>query len=195
MKKKIIATFICVIFMCGSFAAGVKYSDYKSDGKSMENTAISLVRSFGWDIDDTEEISEIQETAFSFYQMYKHWTGGYGQELSGGNIDGIAPYFAADNTSGMNMSENVYCYIIPLSYEMPEGAQLQAIIAFHAGRICMSAVHADFSALIDKILEIEKEKKASGEEYEDITPVTWPLNIKQDVIEDWKVKFSDTFVK
>ena len=59
----------------------------------------------------------------------------------------------------------------------------------------MSAVHADFSALIDKILEIEKEKKASGEEYEDITPVTWPLNIKQDVIEDWKVKFSDTFVK
>ena len=161
----------------------------------MENTAISLVRSFGWDIDDTEEISEIQETAFSFYQMYKHWTGGYGQELSGGNIDGIAPYFAADDTSGMNMPENVYCYIIPLSYEMQEGAQLQAIIAFHAGRICMSAVHADFSALIDKILEIEKEKKASGEEYEDITPVTWPLNIKQDVIEDWKVKFSDTFVK
>ena len=195
MKKKIIATFICVIFMCGSFAAGVKYSDYKSDGKSMENTAISLVRSFGWDIDDTEEISEIQETAFSFYQMYKHWTGGYDQELSGGNIEGIYPYFAAGDTSDMNMSKNVYYYIIPLSYKMPEGTKLQAIIAFHDGRICMSAIHADFSALIDKILEIEEEKKASGEDYEDITPVTWPLNVEQNIIGDWKVKFSEAFVQ
>ncbi len=181
--------------MFGSFAAGMKFNEYKSDEKPMENTAISLVRSFGWDIDDTEEISEMQDTAFNFYQMYKHWTGGYDQELSGGNIDGIDPYFAADDTSDINMSENVYCYIIPLSYEMPEGTQLQAIIVFNAGRICMSAIHADFSALIDKILEIEEEKKASGEEYEDITPVTWPLNVRQNIIEDWKVKFSKIIIQ
>lgn len=181
--------------MFGSFAAGMKFNEYKSDEKPMENTAISLVRSFGWDIDDTEEISEMQDTEFNFYQMYKHWTGGYDQELSGGNIDGIDPYFAADDTSDMNMSENVYYYIIPLSYEMPEGTQLQAIIAFHAGRICMSAIHADFSVLIDKILEIEEEKKASGEEYEDITPVTWPLNVRQNIIEDWKVKFSKIIIQ
>ena len=191
MKKKIIAAFICVTFMCASFAAGMKFNEYKSDGKSMENTAVSLVRSFGWDIDDKGKISETHDTVFSFYQMYKNWTGGYDQELSGGNIDGIDPYFASGDTSNINMSENVYYYIIPLSYEMPEGTQLQAIIAFHDGRICMSAIHADASALIDKILEIEEEKKASGEEYEDITPVTWSLNVKQNIIEDWKVKFSD----
>lgn len=40
----------------------------------------------------------------------------------------------------------------------------------------------------------EEEKKASGEEYEDITPVTWPLNVKQNIIEDWKAKFSDTIL-
>ena len=34
-----------------------------------------------------------------------------------------------------------------------------------------------------------EQKKASGEEYEDVKPVTWPLNVN---IEDWKVKFSDT---
>lgn len=182
--------------MCGSFAAGMKFNEYKSDGNSMENTAVSLVRSFGWEIDDADEISEVQETAFNFYyQTYKNWTGGYDQELSGGNIDGIDPYFAADDTSDMNMSENVYYYIVPLSYEMPKDTQLQAIIAFHDGRICMSAIHADFSALIDKILEIEEEKKASGEEYEDITPVTWPLNVRQNIIEDWKVKFSKIIIQ
>lgn len=40
----------------------------------------------------------------------------------------------------------------------------------------------------------EEEKKASGEEYEDITPVTWPLNVKQNIIEDWKAKFSDAIL-
>ena len=40
-----------------------------------------------------------------------------------------------------------------------------------------------------------EQKKASGEEYEDVKPVTWPLNVEQNIIEDWKVKFSEAFVQ
>lgn len=169
------------------FITGIHVGTYYNNKNLLKNIAISLVESFGWEISDTTQISEIVEQKFIFNQTYKNWTVSKNSDISSGNIEGIMPLFLRKDDITSN-DENVYCYIIPVDYDMPEDVQLQAIVAFYDGKICMSAIHADSSKLIDKITDIEKEALPEVAD-EDIIPSTWPLNVEADILEKWKSKF------
>ena len=169
------------------FIVGIHVGTYYNNKNLLKNIAISLVESFGWEISDTTQISEIVEQKFIFNQTYKNWTVSKNSDISSGNIEGIMPLFLRKDDITSN-DENVYCYIIPVDYDMPEDVQLQAIVAFYDRKICMSAIHADSSKLIDKITDIEKEALPEVAD-EDIIPSTWPLNVEADILEKWKSKF------
>lgn len=169
------------------FIVGIHVGTYYNNKNLLKNMAISLVESFGWEISDTTQISEIVEQKLIFNQTYKNWTVSKNSDISSGNIEGIMPLFLMNDDITSN-DKNVYCYIIPIEYDMPEDVQLQAIVAFYNEKICMSAIHADSSKLIDKITDIEKEALPEVAD-EDIIPSTWPLNVEADILEKWKSKF------
>lgn len=185
--KRLMILILCFAAGCAVFIAGIHIGAYYNNNNSLKNMAISLVESFGWKISDTDQISEIVEPKIVFDQTYKNWTVSENSDMSSGNIEGITPLFLMNDDIASN-DKNVYYYIIPVEYDMPQDVQLQAIVAFYNGRICMSAIHADASRLINKIVAIEKDGSPKAAD-EDITPVTWPLNVDADVLEKWKCKF------
>ena len=187
-KVRMICIALCFLAITAAvFIAGIHIGAHYSDKDQLKNMAISLVESFGWELSDADQISEVVEQKLVFDQTYKNWTVSEDPDMSSGNIEGITPLFLRNDDIASN-DKNVYCYTIPVEYDMPQDVQLQAIVAFYNGKICMSAIYADASRSINKIEAMEKDGSLKAAD-EDIMPLTWPLNVETDVLEEWKGKF------
>ena len=64
------------------FIVGIHVGTYYNNKNLLKNIAISLVESFGWEISDTTQISEIVEQKFIFNQTYKNLTVSKNSDIS-----------------------------------------------------------------------------------------------------------------
>lgn len=198
MKKLWVA--ITLICMAISGVAGYWICKSGEQERCMVSEAITLVKSFGWQVDEGKEISLHEFGDGNFYEIYRHITGEYPtseEESSGvyprpnlarGNIDGIVPEILTEEPF-LSHSRFVSVCKIPILYDMPEGCYLVAEIGYYDGEICQSSVKVEFvdndidefNVIADKLSLVEKSK---------LIPTVWPLNVKKQVLEDWKTNYS-----
>lgn len=144
-------------------------------------TAIVLVESFGWKIDETRNIERDILGKQSFYEQY-YWSLGKdpywpNEEAGNGNISGICPEFFQKGYFGLdNVERNIVRFRIPLQYDMPDGTALEAWIAFYEDTLCETSIHAI------KWSPDSPEESTGFLDYGTICP----LNADRKMVEAWK---------
>lgn len=185
--KKLLMTIVALALIVVGSIIGFTLCKNAEEEKCMIFTAVALVQSFGWELDDNQETDAYRLSEEMFHDNYYHVTGGdFVKPTSGltsGNIIGIAPEIL-DRSFFISNDQSVNMYEFPIAYDMPAGTSLWGVIAFYEGKICMSCVHVNLDASI--ISQLSENKEADTK----ITPLTWPLNVDRNTIEQWKEKFS-----
>lgn len=186
--KKVLAGIICALVICASATMGYLFCKNTEDDTSMYYAAKTLVKSFGWNItpESTEKYNISEET---FYKQYYHTTGESPSDpidrQTSGNISGIEPEIL-NREYFISQDQNVSVYQFPLEYDMPEGCELIATIAFFEDEICMSSVQLQFDDVDSFIIKVESLDEGTRAL---LLPSIWPLNVEKQVIEEWKTNY------
>ena len=176
MKRFLAVAILTMLCLTGCIFAGELRQNTK------EETSLCLVGSFGWDIAEDAEIAFQAISAKDFYKTYSFLNNKSvifpektieQEDIAQGNIPGIQSALFEETYNSISNEENVFPYCIPLAYDMPENASLQALIGFYQEKLCMTAVHVNLS---DSVSDAPM-------------PLTWPLNVDQNTIETWKREF------
>ena len=176
MKRFLAVAILTMLCLTGCIFAGELRQNTK------EETSLCLVGSFGWDIAEDAEIAFQAISAKDFYKTYSFLNNKSvifpektieQEDIAQGNIPGIQSALFEETYNSISNEENVFLYCIPLAYDMPENASLQALIGFYQEKLCMTAVHVNLS---DSVSDAPM-------------PLTWPLNVDQNTIETWKREF------
>ena len=184
--KKILMTIAVLALTTVGGIGGYALSKNVGDKACRDFAATTLIQSFGWAVKENQEVNAFQLSEEMFHDNYYHITNGnFAEPAAGptsGNIDGISPEIL-DRDFFLSNDQNVQMYEFPIVYDMPEGTALQGIIAFYEDKICMSCIHIQLDASI--ISKVEANEEADSK----ITPLTWPLNVDKNTIEQWKKTF------
>lgn len=144
-------------------------------------TAIALLNSFGWEIDETRDMERAVLGKQDFYKQY-YWSLGKDpyqphEEAGNGNISGICPGFFQKGYFGLDdVEKDIVRFRIPLQYDMPDRTALEAWISFYEDTLCETSIHAI------KWSSDSPEESTGLLDYGTICP----LNADRKAVEAWK---------
>lgn len=176
MKRFLTITILTLSCLCGCVFAGELRRDTK------EETAVCLIESFGWSVDKQGSTELRRMSAHDFYAWYHHWIGKSGfrtneivsqEDVGKGNLAGMRAELYDETYDTVSDTEQVSLYLIPLEYDLPQDAALEAMIGFYQDKLCMTAIHIKVSWEIPNVP----------------TPVIWSLDVGKDTVEKWKSEF------
>lgn len=95
------------------------------------------------------------------------------EDVGKGNLAGMRAELYDETYDTVSDIEQVNLYLIPLEYDLPQDAALEAMIGFYQDKLCMTAIHIKVSWEIPNVP----------------TPVIWSLDVGKDTVEKWKSEF------